>query len=122
MPRMVARIRAVMQTHGLQNKPLIDSESGFISPSLVSDGPGDPSIWFRRRLIYMAAAGFHATYQYDMDGDAMGWLKVNPIGLAGAVKLWNDTVDLLMSGTITRVNMLWDGRLACIISGQQVLI
>lgn len=122
LPRMTARIRAVMATHGLSAKPLIDSESGFISPLLAQDGPSDPTIWFRRRLIYMAAAGFHSTYQYDMDGDSMGWLKSNPVRLEGAVKLWNDTVDLLMSGRITRVNMLWDGTLACIIDGANVLI
>lgn len=122
MPRMVARMRAVMATHGLQAKPLIDSESGFINPQLYLDSAAEPATWFRRRLIYMAAAGFHSTYQYDMDGDFMGWLKSNPVGLAGAVQLWNDTVDLLMSGRITRVNMLWDGRLACIIDGEQVLI
>lgn len=122
MPAVTAEIKRQLTVSGKQNLDLIDSESGFITPKLNVESPETVFLWHRRRLIYLAAAGFKATYFYDMDGDVMGYLTVGKYNRNDAVRYWNSIVDELMGGTITRVNMLWDGRLACIIGGQQVLI
>ena len=122
LPAVTAEIRRLMGLSGIGSLDLIDSESGFINPLLKNESPDVAALWFKRRMIYIAAAGYKATYFYDMDGDSMGWLTQNKASKASAAAAWNEMVDLLQSGAVTRVNMLWDGRLACIINGQRVLI
>ncbi len=97
-------------------------------PAVAEGGAGDLTLashdhnmkrWYRWWLFY-AGVGVKRCFYYSIDHDQFG---IGSLWTPAFFKqLWAEMVEMLTDGSITRINQLWDGRIAYIRDGQRFVI
>lgn len=113
MPTYMATFIASLSSLGLSGKPIINTEFGMLSP-LLQLHPAALRANLIARMMLLAgvcSGGVAASVWYDGDPDST-------IGLTSDdVDSWNRIRSELLSGPITVINTLKDGRVAALIGG-----
>lgn len=107
---LITALQAVLTARSV-TAPVWNTETGLLSPDAVAL-PDDKMKHIKRSMIIAAALGVEHWSLYRYDHTTMG---IND--RAEYAEQWNAWREILLSGAITRINRLWDGRLACIIDG-----
>lgn len=107
---LIDAFQAVLTARGV-TAPVWNTETGLLAPD-ANNLPDDKMKHIKRSLVIAAAMGLEHWSLYTYDHDIMGIDD-----RAEYAAQWNAWREILLSGAITRVNRLWDGRLACIIDG-----
>lgn len=111
--------RALLPAHGLDTKEVWYTEFGLSNPLIVDIDFASAKARLSRMLIQMAAAGINRCYLYSMDSESYGYL--HNFRLNQMVPWLNQLRQDLMTGKITRVNLLWNGRIAYLNDGVRYL-
>lgn len=111
---LVAALKAVLTTRSV-TKPIWNTECGLLAPD-ANALPADKMKHVKRSMLIAAALGVEHWSYYTFDHGTMG--VHDRAQYANEWNLWLTQVG----GTITRVNRLWDGRLAAVIDGNRYLI
>lgn len=112
---LIDAIQAVLTTRSV-TAPLWATEQGLLSPD-ANVLPDDKMKHIKRSLAISAAMGIEHWSLYTYDHGTMG-INDRP----EYAEQWNEWREILLSGAITRINRLWDGRLACVIGGVGYLV
>lgn len=114
-PSLITNIQNVLTTRGV-TAPIWNTECGG-GPTDWNSLPSDKMKYIFRSMILCAAYGVESWHMYSYDSSLQGIS-----GESEYAKQWNDWRDVMLSGAITRVNRLWDGRLACVIGGEGYIV
>lgn len=114
--QMVQSMQAVMTARGISALPLWNTETGLLSPDAKTLGR-DKMKHLKRAMLLAASLGVAFWALYTFDHTTMG---IDDLPEYAAQ--WNEWRDMLMSGQITRINRLGDGRIAIVYNGQGILV
>lgn len=115
--QIVPNVRAAMTAAGVASKPLWNTEYGQFSPGLVTLTKSIKERIIRRMMITACAnnAGPVArSFWYSADNIVMGFNTDD-------IAVYNDMQRILLTGPITVVNQLRDGRVAIVVGGKRYI-
>lgn len=112
---LIDALDAVLATRSI-TKPVWNTETGLLSPD-ANVLLEDKMKHIKRSMVIAAALGVEHWSLYTYDHTTMG---IND--KLRYTQEWEDWRSVLLSGAVTRVNQLWDGRIACVIDGAEHLV
>lgn len=112
---LVDAIQTVLTARSV-TAPIWNTETGLLSPD-ANALPEDKMKHVKRSMVIAAGLGVEHWSLYTYDHTTMG---INDKGRYA--QEWEDWRSVMLSGAITRVNRLWDGRTACVIGGANYVI
>lgn len=113
-----AAVKALMTSRGIGDKDIWMTEGGAGDLTLASHDH-NMKRWYRWWLFY-AGVGVKRCFYYSIDHDQFG---IGSLWTPAFFKqLWAEMVTMLTDGSITRINQLWDGRIAYIRNGQRFIV
>lgn len=121
----LAAFRTILQSHGLDQKPLFLDELGLSTPYIHQVSTAEVQRRIFRMMLKAAATGVAKIVLYDMDsvlasGTRYAFLGAKPV--AEMVRFFNASIDHISSGDVTVVNALWDGRVAYVHRGTKYIV
>lgn len=107
---LIDALQTVLTSRGV-TAPVWATEQGLLAPD-ANALPDDKMKHIKRSMVIAAAMGLAHWSLYTYDHGTMG---IND--RSEYAEQWNAWREIMLSGAITRINRLWDGRLACVLNG-----
>lgn len=103
---MIDRVNAAKVTAGVTTKETWDTESGPIEVHAADMTTAQVERYLTRFFVTLAAKGVKRSIYYALDNTTMGF-----VGREDVYAAWDRARELVLSGRITAVSRLFDGRI-----------